>query len=99
VVGQRIATSALPRAKIADDGALGNSGKVSTPAPEQKDSSNGTAAKLAQAKERLASLRVDLDLVQKKLALDQQQFDSNPNSANGKNGPEPTPLGIAAIAG
>jgi hypothetical protein len=86
VVGQRIATSGLPRAKTADDGAPGNSGKVSAPVPEQKDSSNGIAAKLAHAKERLASLRVDLDLAQRKLALDQHQFDSNPNSVNDKNG-------------
>jgi hypothetical protein len=43
-------------------------------------------SQLAQARQRLASLRIDLDLIQRRLTLDQHQFDSNPNGAADKDG-------------
>jgi hypothetical protein len=53
---------------------------------ETPGSSNEIAGKLSQAKERVASLRVDLDLARRKLTLDQHQFDSNPGRANDRDG-------------
>jgi hypothetical protein len=42
--------------------------------------------RLTQAKEQLASLRIDLNLAQRQFTLDQNQFDGNPNRANDSDG-------------
>jgi hypothetical protein len=58
-------------------------GNARIPIVEQDASHSASQiiARLALAKERRASERVDLDLAQRRFVLDQHQFDSNPNHA------------------
>jgi len=56
--------------------------------PTSAAQSDQAKRKLEDAKQRLASLRIDVNLAQREFALDQRQFDSNPNRPIDRGGEE-----------
>lgn len=54
--------------------------------PGPADQLGQTKQRLEDAKQRLASLRIDLNLAQREFTLDQNQYDSNPNKPVNRSG-------------
>jgi hypothetical protein len=86
VVGQPAKKSSSAESIGDGEGNRWRNGGASIAERKRFNAPNEIAGKLAQAKERLTSLRVDLDLAQRMLVLDQNQFDSSPGRATDRDG-------------
>jgi len=87
VVGQ--STEAGSEAANQQPGAENPSGaEAANPENKPPQDSAATQAELSSAKERLQSLKADLDVLQRKYALDSQTYLSNPNDPASKSGAE-----------
>lgn len=83
VVGEAPAAAPAAEAKPpAGEGGPGAAGEAKTEAKATGDEKSAVEADLAAAKEKIASLKVDLDILQRKYTLDQQVFYGKPDYAS-----------------
>jgi hypothetical protein len=80
---------------------VAGSGAATAPAPGANSGSEGAylQSRLANAKEKLASLRTDLDLMQRTLVLDSQMYYGKPDYSNDRAGAQKLADEQAQIAG
>jgi len=87
VVGANDAVADGTNPAVAPDGAASGANPAA-PAPNQVDQDAKIQSQIANAKENIASLKTDLDLMQRTMVLDSQTYYSKPDYSTDRGGAE-----------